>query len=433
MIANQGLSGEATGSFRYEFKSGWRPLLGALIGAGCGISSICFYTNGVFAVAIANDTGWSRGSVQIGVSIMILMAVITAPLAGWLIDRFGPRRVGLISLPLFGLGLAGLSVSDNSVQHFYFGWGLMSLIAAGTLPVTWTKVVISWFDNYRGLALGAALTGTGLAATFAPSYAVWLIDLFGWRHAYAVLSGTIMVISIPAVYLLFHMPTSDNSPLEKKLPVDVSKRHSDLCSPIKLSGLSVLEALSGYRFWMIALGILFAAGSISGMITSLAPLLTDNGSSLSSAARYAGLMGVSVIGGRLVAGFLMDYIWAPAISAFFLVMPALAALLLATSLDQPSMIIIAALLIGLAAGAEVDLMAFLASRYFGLKNYGVLYGGIYVFFSIGAGLAPALFGWSYDIFGSYNFVLYAAAGASVSGALLMLTLGRYPVFRPADT
>ena len=135
MIANQGLSGEATGSFRYEFKSGWRPLLGALIGAGCGISSICFYTNGVFAVAIANDTGWSRGSVQIGVSIMILMAVITAPLAGWLIDRFGPRRVGLISLPLFGLGLAGLSVSDNSVQHFYFGWGLMSLIAAGTLPV----------------------------------------------------------------------------------------------------------------------------------------------------------------------------------------------------------------------------------------------------------------------------------------------------------
>jgi len=106
----------------------------------------------------------------------------------------------------------------------------------------------------------------------------------------------------------------------------------------------------------------------------------------------------------------------------------LAALLLVTFIDDPSMVVISALLVGLAAGAEVDLMAFLASRYFGLKNYGALYGGIYVFFSIGAGLAPALFGLSYDLLGSYQFILCVAAGASVTGSLLMLTLGHYPVF-----
>ena len=425
MQENQELS---SGLLRYEFQRGWRPLLAALIGAGCGISSICFYTSGVFAVAIASDTGWSRGAIQIGVSIMILMAVITAPAAGWLIDRYGPRSVALISMPLFGIGLAGLSIADSSLGHFYFGWGLMSLLAAGTLPITWTKVVISWFDSYRGLALGGALTGTGLAATFAPSYVVWLIDIYGWRGAYAALSATIMVISIPAVYFMFHMPVTKEPGIETQQSAETNHSQPEVDGPKELSGFSVRETLGGYRFWIIAIGILLAAGSISGIITSLAPILTDNGSSLSTAAKYAGLMGVSVIAGRLIAGVMMDYIWAPAIAAFFLIMPALSALLLATSLDDPSIVVISALLIGLAAGAEVDLMAFLASRYFGVKNYGALYGGIYVFFSIGAGLAPTLFGWSYDIFGSYQVILYAAAAASVGGSLLMLTLGRYPVF-----
>lgn len=432
MQANQDFSSQSNALLRYEFKRGWKPLLAALIGAGCGISSICFYTSGVFAVSIASDTGWSRGAIQIGVSIMILMAVITAPAAGWLIDRYGPRRVALVSMPLFGVGLAGLSIADNSLGHFYFGWGLMSLLAAGTLPITWTKVVISWFDRYRGLALGGALTGTGIAATFAPSYVVWLIDIYGWRGAYAALSATIMVLSIPAVYYMFHMPIPTTQTLDRPKFVDTNDSQSEKLAPKKLSGLSVRDTLRGYRFWMIAVGILLAAGSISGIITSLAPLLTDNGSSLSTAAKYAGLMGVSVIAGRLIAGVMMDYIWAPGIAAFFLVMPALSALLLATSLDDPNLVVISALLIGLAAGAEVDLMAFLASRYFGVKNYGVLYGGIYVFFSIGAGLAPALFGWSYDIFGSYRVILYVAAAASLSGALLMLTLGRYPSFNALD-
>ena len=428
MQANDYALTKANTPFQSEFQRGWKPLLGALVGAGCGISSICFYTNGVFAVAIANDTGWSRGAIQIGISIMILMAVVTAPAAGWLIDRYGPRHVALISLPLFGIGLAGLSIADNSIGHFYLGWAVMSLLAAGTLPVTWTKVVISWFDSYRGLALGGALTGTGVAATFAPSYVVWLIDMHGWRSAYALLSATVMVISIPAVYLLFRMPTGVVVTEKQKESALIKACQSDLAVPKQLSGSSVRGALGDYRFWVIAIGILLAAASISGIITSLASILTDSGNSLSSAAKYAGVMGISVIAGRLVAGFMMDYVWAPAISALFLIMPALAALLLVTFIDDPSMVVISALLVGLAAGAEVDLMAFLASRYFGLKNYGALYGGIYVFFSIGAGLAPALFGLSYDLLGSYQFILCLAAGASVTGSLLMLTLGHYPVF-----
>jgi MFS family permease len=405
-----------------EFRRGYKPLLGALIGAGCGLSSVCFYTNGVFVAAISEDMNWSRGAIQVGVSIMILIAVITAPTVGWLIDRYGARRIALISLPLFGITLSGMSLVTDQIWTFYAGWTVMSIFAAGTLPITWTKVVNGWFDDFRGMALGLTLAGTGIAATLAPSYVVWLIDIMGWRNAYVALAFTVMGISLPSVYLLFKEPVESQSGKVNQIDAAISKQ------PLMATGLSVKEALKGYRFWVLSISLLLVAASISGVITNFVPLLTDKGLSFADAARYAGLIGVSVIGGRLVAGFLMDRLWAPMIAAIFLCMPCLAAFILTTGNISPMILGLSALIVGLAAGAELDLMAFLVSRYFGLKHYGALYGGIYIFFSIGAGLAPAMFGWTYDMFGHYQAVLYIAAISSMIGACLMLTLGRYPLF-----
>ena len=405
-----------------EFRRGYKPLLGALIGAGCGLSSVCFYTNGVFVAAISEDMNWSRGAIQVGVSIMILIAVITAPTVGWLIDRYGARRIALISLPLFGITLSGMSLVTDQIWTFYAGWTVMSIFAAGTLPITWTKVVNGWFDDFRGMALGLTLAGTGIAATLAPSYVVWLIDIMGWRNAYVALAFTVMGISLPSVYLLFKEPAESQSGKVNQIDAAISKQ------PLMATGLSVKEALKGYRFWVLSISLLLVAASISGVITNFVPLLTDKGLSFADAARYAGLIGVSVIGGRLVAGFLMDRLWAPMIAAIFLCMPCLAAFILTTGNISPMILGLSALIVGLAAGAELDLMAFLVSRYFGLKHYGALYGGIYIFFSIGAGLAPAMFGWTYDMFGHYQAVLYIAAISSMIGACLMLTLGRYPLF-----
>jgi|TARA_B110000879_G_scaffold21306_2_gene27081 MFS family permease len=405
-----------------EFRRGYKPLLGALIGAGCGLSSVCFYTNGVFVAAISEDMNWSRGAIQVGVSIMILIAVITAPTVGWLIDRYGARRIALISLPLFGITLSGMSLVTDEIWTFYAGWTVMSIFAAGTLPITWTKVVNGWFDDFRGMALGLTLAGTGIAATLAPSYVVWLIDIMGWRNAYVALAFTVMAISLPSVYLLFKEPAESQSGKVNQIDAAISKQH------LMATGLSVKEALKGYRFWVLSISLLLVAASISGVITNFVPLLTDKGLSFADAARYAGLIGVSVIGGRLVAGFLMDRLWAPMIAAIFLCMPCLAAFILTTGNISPMLLGLSALIVGLAAGAELDLMAFLVSRYFGLKHYGALYGGIYIFFSIGAGLAPAMFGWTYDMFGHYQAVLYIAAISSMIGACLMLTLGRYPLF-----
>jgi predicted MFS family arabinose efflux permease len=165
---------------------------------------------------------------------------------------------------------------------------------------------------------------------------------------------------------------------------------------------------------------------VGGSITNFQPLLIGRGFDAPLAAKIASLIGLSVIIGRLVAGFLIDRFWAPLVTLPMLALPALACFLLAQDQVGVPGAMLSAALIGLAAGAETDLVAFLTARYFGLKNYGRLYGMQYAVFGFASGIAPALFGRVYDVYGTYQPILYAAAVLFVIGALLLLTLGRYP-------
>ena len=405
------------GSKNNEFILGLKPLIGAMIGAGCGLSSISFYTHGAFVVSIANNTGWSRGDVQLGVSIMILMAIVTAPTVGFLVDRFGARRVALISIPLYGLSMSSFYFISTSLTAYYLVWAFMSVIAAGTLPVTWTRVVNGWFDRHRGIALGITLAGTGFAATLAPTYVTWLIADYGWQSAYLILACTITLVSLPGVYFLFFEAYKYNPNKAKKKQTNEA---------IEQQAHSFKRAVKGYHFWAIGIALILAAAAISGLITNSVPMLTDQGKTLQQAAKYAGLIGLSVISGRLVVGFLVDYFWAPLVAALFLSAPIFSIYILSTTEPNAIMVSTAMIIIGLAAGAELDLLAFLVSRYFGLHDYGKIYGALYIFFSIGAGLAPALFGMAFDHFGSYSLALKTVAIMSLISGVLMLSLGRYP-------
>jgi len=399
-----------------EFRAGIKPLMGAMIGAGCGLSSISFYTHSVFVSSISYDTGWSRGDVQLGVSIMILLAIITAPLIGTMVDRYGARVIGLISIPLYGFAMVCFVFVEDQLWSYYLIWVLMSVIAAGTLPVTWTRVVNGWFDRYRGIALGITLAGTGIAATLGPMYVTWLIDVYGWRLAYVLLAGTITIISFPSVYFLF----------KERTKKEINQNSNGKISSSNETGLIFSKAIKSYRFWAIGFALILAAAGISGLITNSVPMLIDRGITRTDAAEYAGLIGLSVIIGRLVVGFLLDYFWAPLIAAIFLAAPLFSAYILGSSIESSFYISLSMIIIGLAAGAELDLLAFLVSRYFGLLDYGKLYGALYIFFSLGAGFAPVTFGKTFDIFGNYSLVLNIVAVMSVCSGMLMLTLGSYP-------
>jgi len=400
-----------------EFRRGWPVLVAAALGTACGASPIPFNSAGPFTKPLADEFGWGRGDIQLALFWFTAAVVLTVPFIGGLADRIGVRKVAIGTLALFGITFAALAFTPASLFAFYLLWVLMGALGGGSTPVTWTRAVNAWFVHNRGLALALTLMGTGVTAAVLPSLATWLIEHYGWRKAFLGIALLPLAVALPVVIWLFREP-------------DERDTHALVAPPSRV-GVTVGQALRDYRFWVIAVSILFVAIGVGGSITNFQPLLMDRGFQPQEAAKIAGVIGVSVIVGRLLAGVLIDRYWAPLVTLPMLALPALACFLLAQPEVPAFAAILSAVLIGLAAGAETDLVAYLTARYFGLAHYGRLYGLQYSVFGFASGISPFLFGKVFDVTGSYRPILYVAAVLFVLGAVALLTLGRYPKFEEA--
>jgi predicted MFS family arabinose efflux permease len=190
--------------------------------------------------------------------------------------------------------------------------------------------------------------------------------------------------------------------------------------------MTFADALRGWRLWAIGLSFLLFCSGTGGSIPHMIPMLIDRGLSSDQAAGVAALSGAGLLIGRIAGGWLLDRFSAPAVAAVVVGSPSLFCLVLGFGGGGEALILATAITIGVAAGAEFDIVAFMVSRYFGLRQYGLIYGALYGFFVCGTALAPPLFGWMYDTRGNYDLVLVTAGAFFGTGALLVLTLGRPP-------
>lgn len=397
---------------RSEFSHGWKVVVASALGIGTGLSPIPFYTIGVFVAPLTAEFGWAVDQIMFSLIIMTLGAVVMGPIAGMLADRFGVRPVVLASVALFGLTLAGFALSNGSLTLFYINWLLMSALGAGTLPITWTRAVSNWFNTHRGLALGLSLLGTGLFGAGAKLYANYLIGEVGWRMAYVGLALLPLLISLPTAYFLFRDTTDAKA---KGAPVQLAHR-----------GLSLAQAMKGYRFWLLAIAFIPISFAVGGPIPNMERIFTSKGLDVQQAVQIASIIGPSVIAGRIIGGWLIDRIWAPGVAFVILSLPAIACWLLTGDATTPIVATFAVILIGFAAGVEYDMLAFLVSRYYGMRAYGAIYGLVYGFFAIGAGFGPYVFGRIFVQTGSYDQALFVGAVVLLTGAASLLLLGRYP-------
>ena len=408
-----------------EWGQGWPIVLSSLVGIALCLSPLPFYTLIVLAPELAKEFHWTRAQVTGGFMFMTLGVLIGAPIVGLLSDRLGTRRVLLPSIVFLGLLMASFSVMNGSIWMFYGIFLLMSILGAGTLPITWSKAIVNNFDGSRGLALGVALTGTGLFGFFAPPYTQWLIDAYGWRVAYIGIGLLPIALSFPLAYILYHDP--------KDVKVN-PKTHK---SSTQLPGLNFAEVLVNYRFYLMLISFLILGAMVSGILGNAKFILMDKGYSAQMAASFfrgAGLIGLSVLVGRLIGGVAVDYIWAPAVAFVFMAAPAISCLIFMQPDSSVALNSLALILTGLAAGVEYDLMAYLVSRYFGMKSYSKIYAFIYVAFAIGSGGSPAIYNKIYQSSGSYTPILKLAAIGFLSAAALLLLLGKYEKFNdgPSD-
>lgn len=397
-----------------EFKQGAKPLAAALLGVACGASPLPFNVLPLVMGPINREFGWDFAAISAGVTIFGIIASLMAPVYGGLADRFGVRPVALISLFAFGLTFGAFYFLPSSPAGYWLFWAVLGAIGIGSTPVTWSRAISLWFNRNRGLALGIMLLGTSLAALIVPQIAQRAIVSGGWRMAFPAVALLPLLVALPVALRWFREPRPDQR------PPGVSS------SDGKVAGITLAEAVRGYRFWMLLGSILMISLAYGGAHIHIAQIVGLHGFSAQVAASTLGVVAIGILAGRLIVGLLFDRFWAPGIAFPALLLPALACWLLMGTETSLPMVMTGAFLLGFAAGAESDVIAFLAAKYFGMAHYGRIYGALYMPFGIGSAISPIVYGLVRDQTGGYDPMLLAAMFLFAAGGALLLPLGRYP-------
>ena len=397
-----------------EFRNGWKPLFAATIGTMCGIFTLTMYTQGFFVGPVTSEFGWSASQFFLSYTVLLSLGLVTGPIVGSLAEKHGLRTIGVLGLVGHSFGYVLLSFNNGSLALWYGSFAVVAILGAGSLPIVWTSVLNGWFQKNRGKAIGITMAGTGLGAFILPPIVEFLISNYGWRTGYRSLGIGALIVSLPIVLTLFREKQGQESGSA------AAHGGSDFW------GMTRGEAMRTGRFWILSAVLFLTVVVIAGTMSNFERIMTSKGLDRTTIATIAALLGLTIVIGRLTAGFLVDKFWAPGVAACFFVMPTIGLLVLSGDNITVTVAIVIAILIGLAAGAELDLLAYLTSKYFGPAHYPAIFGAIIAFFTVGGGIAPPIYGAAAQALGGYSVVLVASAAALAVSIVLFLMLGSYP-------
>lgn len=407
---------------------GWYVALACGVGLACGLATVLTYTFGVFVTPLRTEFGWSQTEAFAALFFSVLTITFVAPFFGLLVDRLGARRVILVGLVLEAALVASFYFQDANVLTFYLRYIALALFGVGTTHIAFTRIIALWFDRQRGLALGVTLAGVGIGGFAWPILTQWAINAFGWRSAWLVIAAAIIAVGGTIVLLVVRdspqsmglLPDGDTAVRSK----DTAAGHGEA------PGATLKEALATRHFWTMLVVFLLIGIGVTSIQVHLVPLLVSRGVTPMRAANALSILAVALIFGRVAAGWLMDRIFAPRVAIAFLLGPIVAIFLLASGASG-WLAFVAGILTGLAAGAEVDVTAYLVSRYFGLGHFSSIYAWYYSAYSLGAGLGPLATANAVDRFGGYTEILLVHAAMLAVATLLLATLPRFPATKAA--
>lgn len=397
----------------------WWIVVASLIGNIVGPGPAVIFTVNVFMVPVTTSLHWSRGMFSAGLLASALVAPIMTPIFGTLLDRYGIRRVALTATVFYSLALCSLSLlSASAYWALFLMVGCSAGFGACLGPIVYSKSITAWFDKERGLALGIATCGVGLGTLVMPELAQHVIVAYGWRAAYLAVGITTFVLAFSMIAIFVREPPGyvEHMRAVRAHPAEGSQPY----------GMKTRDAIMGTRqFWILAVIFLLEGLACNGILSgNFVPLLHDRGYSPADAAALLGVSGLAAMVMRIVVGLGLDFVRGPVFSAIVMLLPPVGVGLLLTHNGSPAPFF-AAICLGLAIGAEVDMLGFFVSRYFGRRSFGTLYGLVFAAFVIGIGVGPAFLGFGYDRFHSYDPTLRLFLVLLVLAALLFLPLGKY--------
>ncbi len=392
---------------------------------GFSFYSVMLASTGLFMGPLGEEFGWSRTLLSSGPSIATVVNALLGPFLGMLIDRFGARRVALPGLVLTTLSILSFSLLGGSQVQWVALWLVFGFVSVSIKSTAWTTAVVGVFQKSRGLALGLTLAGTAVAQSAVPPLGNFLIVEFGWRAGFVWLGlgwGGITLI----VCLMFLFDKRDRAAQQRRADAQAGREAAADVSVVELPGLSIRQAWRDSAIWRLAISNFIVMMLTMGLAIHLFPILTEAGVDRTRAAWLVGLSGIAGIVGKLVTGVLLDRFRPNWIGGITLGAAALAFLLLLDGIRTPTLVLIALLVNGYAAGTKTHITGFLTAGYAGMKNFGAIYGVMSSLMALAAGMGPMLAGLVYDNFGDYRLFLVAGTIGCALGGLLIISMPRYP-------
>ncbi|WP_428310578.1 MFS transporter [Hydrocarboniphaga sp.] len=402
-----------------EWRGYWfLPVVAAL---GYATSVLHVYSIGPFIAPLHQEFGWSRAQIAAGITVSAIVSAIFCIPVGMLVDRIGPRRVGLIGVLAMCAAFALLGTASGSTANWLMLWAVVAVGTFWVQATVWTSAVASRFERSRGLAFAITLSGASVAATIFPMLGTWLIGRYGWRPAFGAMAGIWALLVFPLLLLLFRGAR------------DAGRAATAAPPPAVRSGISLAEGLRSPVLYKLLLACGLFSFTLIGALVHFVPILTDAGAAPLKAAGIASLIGIFSIVGRLGTGLLLDRFPGHKVGAIAFLIPIIACALLLLDGANPVSQGFAAAAIGLTVGSEVDVIAYLAARHFGLKNFGALYGVLQMALAFGTAFGPLAAGSVFDHYGSYAPFLMLTIALLATSAASLFSLGPPPpALEPAE-
>ena len=401
-----------------EWRRHWPLVMAGLLGLSLG--TLPTATLGLFMQPLGDEFGWSRTQVSLGLSIFALVSLPLAPFAGMLVDRFGPRRIGVPGLALSAACFAAFGLMSGPYYQWILIWVAYTLASLLIRTLVWSSSISAAFTQNRGLALAVLLCGTAIATAIGPTVARLLIAEWGWRGGYVGLGigwGGLAVLIAALFFQDVRAPTA-SSPGIATAPAQLP------------GGLTLREAMRNLTILRIGLAIFLQTLIGAAIIVHMVPLLQADGLTLASATTVAAILGLASIAGKLITGGLIDRMPGSLLPVIGFGGPMIAYTVFLQASGSIWLLGLAVFVFGYCSGASLHLTTYLTTRYAGLRNFGAIFGIFSSLMAGAAGIGPVLAGWVFDRSGGYGPLLMAGIPAAALAALAVFRLGPYPVFAP---
>ncbi len=386
------------------------------------VVGIVYYSFPVFYPPLIDEFGWTRAQVTAGFfySILIIGPVFGVS-AGFLIDRYGTRKILMAGLLSAGLGFYGFAAMHSlAVYYIFYFMQTVGYVSGGPVP---NQVLIAhWFNRMRGRAMGMAYVGIGVGGAVAPVLTQYIIRNAGWRSAMTAFGSVIFLILIPVVLWVVR-----NRPAELGLHPDGDTQRAAVAGTGTTPGSAVTlrYAARTPSFWLILIGSAMSIGAVGGVIQHLQLYLRDRQFTPESAARVASLLLISSIAGRIVMGYLADrfhkkYVMIAACLLVGLSIPVL------YYVHVPNAVLLFALVFGFGMGADYMLIPLITAHCYGLASLGRLMGVILTTDAISQAFTPVLVGRIYDLQRSYNQGFAVLTVMALLGAAAISQISKRP-------